>query len=113
MVRNVRRTCATIAIVGLLLQSAVGASSIVRGRLFRVTPQGQSYPAGGIAVSVNHPQYGRSSYSYAGGDGMYYLYNIPAGAFVLEVWVSSGQAMTFQIQVYEQPYTDIAPIRVP
>jgi hypothetical protein len=110
---SARRSLAAIAIMGLLLQSTVDGSSIVRGRLFRVTPQGQSYPASGIAVSVSHPKYKRSSYVYSGADGMFYLYNIPAGAFTLEVWTSKGQAMTFKIQVYEREYTDLAPIRLP
>jgi hypothetical protein len=78
-----------------------------------VTPQGQSYPAGGLAVSVTNPQHGRSSLVYSGADGMFYLYNIPAGAFTLEVWTAKNQALRFPIQVYEKAYTDINPIKVP
>jgi hypothetical protein len=113
MSRGGRHALAVAFFVGLLLQSAVGGSSIVRGRLFRVTPQGQSYPAGGLAVSVTNPQHGRSSLVYSGADGMFYLYNIPAGAFTLEVWTAKNQALRFPIQVYEKAYTDINPIKVP
>ena len=113
MSRSRRSALSIVFFVGLLLQSAVAGSSIVRGKLLRVTPQGQSYPAGGIGVSVTNTQHGRSSMVYSGADGMFYLYNIPAGAFTLEVWTAKNQALRFPIQVYERPYTDINPIRVP
>src|SRR5262245_43359987 len=111
--RSLIRRLACIAIAALFIESAVGASSIVRGRVIRVTRPNQSYPASGIPVSVFSPQRGRSTFAYSGADGMYYLYNIPSGAFTLEVWVSKSDPMTFPIQVYDQPYTDIAPIQVP
>ena len=113
MSRSRRSALSIVFFVGLLLQSAVAGSSIVRGKLFRVTPQGQSYPAGGIGVSVTNTQHGRSSMVYSGADGMFYLYNIPAGSFTLEVWTGKNQALRYPIQVYEKPYTDINPIRVP
>ena len=113
MSRSGRRALSIVFFVALLLQSAVAGSSIVRGKLFRVTPQGQSYPAGGLAVSVTNQKYGRSSMVYTGADGMFYLYNIPSGAFTLEVWTAKNQALRFPIQVHEKPYTDINPIKVP
>ena len=101
-----------VLFLALLAQPSVAGTSIVRGRLFRVVPNGQSFPAQGIAVTVVNPQLGRSNASYSGPDGMYYLYNIPPGFYTLEIW-SSNPPMVFQIQVYDQPYTDIAPIQVP
>ena len=44
---------------------------------------------------------------------MYYLYNIPAGDFTLEVWVSEQNPLLKQISVGAQAYTDIQPIQVP
>jgi hypothetical protein len=113
MSRSGRRALSIVFFVGLLLQSTLAGSSIVRGKLFRMTPQGQSYPASGLGVSVTNQKYGRSSMVYTGADGMFYLYNIPAGAFTLEVWTAKNQALRFPIQVYERPYTDINPIKVP
>jgi hypothetical protein len=113
MIRNGRCVVCILFLVGFLWQSPVGGSSVVRGRLFRVTPQGQSYAAGGLAVSVTNTKYGRSSMVYSGADGMFYLYNIPAGQFTLEVWTAKNQALRFPINVYERPYTDINPIKVP
>ncbi len=84
-----------------------------RGELGRVTPQGQ-IPAPGIPVTVYRADIGRSGVAYSGADGMYYLFNIPPGPFVLEIWVHpNSPPMTFKIQVYNQPFTDIGPIRVP
>lgn len=103
-----------IALVVLLVAHAsAGAGSTVRGRLYRVDSQGRQSPASGIAVSVNHPKHGRSSYVYSGADGMYHLYNIPPDTFTLEVWVSRKNPLAFRITVRDQEYTDIAPIRLP
>ena len=99
-------------LLAVLAQPVFAASSTVRGRLTRVAPNGQSFPAQGIAVTVYNPQLGRSSPAYSGPDGMYYLYNIPTGSYTLEVWASNSPLL-FQIQVYPQPYTDIARIAVP
>jgi hypothetical protein len=113
MTRRRRSAFLTSLLLSLLLFAApsTSAASIVRGRLFRVV-SGQTYPAQGIGVTVFNPQLGRSTPSYSGPDGMYYLYNIPPGSYNLAVW-TSDPPMVFQIQVGTQPYTDIAPIQVP
>jgi hypothetical protein len=113
MSRSGRRALFIVVFVSVLAQSALAGGSTVRGKLFRMTPQGQSYPAGGLGVSVTNQKYGRSSMVYTGADGMFYLYNIPPGAFTLEVWTGKNQALQFPIQVHEKPYTDISPIKVP
>lgn len=87
----------------------------VRGLLLRQGPRG-SYPAAGIAVTVYAQQIGRSHPGYSGSDGMFYLYNIPAGWYYLEIWVhgSGNPPLVFQILVNDQqPFTDVAPVTVP
>ena len=113
--RNIHRSRFPILLTLLLAslaQSSNAGTSLVRGRLVRIAPNGQTFPAQGISVTVTNAQSGRSNPSYSGPDGMYYLYNIPPGSYTLEVWISNSP-MNFQIQVLNQPYTDIAPIRVP
>jgi hypothetical protein len=106
---------AVLVAATLLSTASISATSIVRGQVVRVGPQGQSFPAAGIAVRVFNSQRGPSGFTYTGNDGMYYLYNIPPGDYALEVWLSPdpGNRLVFNIRVYDQAYTDIAPIRVP
>lgn len=115
MVITIVRMLAVLVAAMLLSTASVSATSIVRGQLVRVGPQGQSFPAAGIAVRVVNSQRGPSGFTYTGNDGMYYLYNVPAGNYSLEIWMSTdpGNRLVFNIRVYDQPYTDIAPIRVP
>jgi len=86
-------------------------AALIRGRLVRIAPNGQSFPAAGIAVTVFNEQLGRTSPSTTDGAGMYYLNNIPAGGYNLEVWVSNPPRV-YSIQVGD-PVTDIPPIAVP
>lgn len=91
-----------------------GGRSTVRGQLYRVDQRGQRYPAPGIPVRLNHPQYGPSQHVYTDNAGMYYLQGIAAGVYTLEVLLSKDHVLRFQIQVYgDRPFTDIAPIPVP
>ena len=55
----------------------------------------------------------RSHPASTGQDGMYYLYNVPAGAYYLEIWINgmNNRPLYYQIKVFE-PYTDIPPIVV-
>ena len=71
-----------------------------------------SSPISGVRVNVVS-QAGASGPSYSGPDGMYYLYNIPPGHYTLQVWDKPDQPpLQFAIEVYRQPWTDIAPIQV-
>ena len=91
--------------------SAQGAT--VRGRLDRRDGYGRLYPASYVSVTLNNPKIGRSSPAYTGADGMYYLYNVPPGDYQLEVWAYPGKPpLTFNIRVYDRPYTDINPILI-
>src|ERR1700732_4834759 len=75
----------------------------VRGQLIR-----NGFPAAGMPVRLLSTTWGPSAYTYSGGDGMYYLYNIPQGPYLVEVL---GQARA-SINVFP-PYTDIPRIVVP
>lgn len=91
------------------------AAATIRGRLDRVAPNGYRYPASAVAVTAQSPYVGRSNPAFSAQDGMYYLYNVPAGYYTLEVWWSRDPRVppaVYQIQVVE-PLTDLAPIVVP
>lgn len=93
----------------------VRGGSTIRGRLVRIAPNGQQYPAPRIGVRVYQPNLGPSAFSYTGDDGMYYIPGIPPGQYQLQVWITSKieNALLFAINVLPQQFTDIAPIRVP
>jgi|RhiMethySRZTD1v2_1073278.scaffolds.fasta_scaffold27526_3 hypothetical protein len=98
--------------VVMAAESSVGN---VRGLLLRRGPNG-NHPVAGIAVTVYAQHMGRSRAVYSGSDGMYYLYNIPGGAYYLEVWAHGygNPPIVFQIFVNDrQQFTDIAPVTVP
>lgn len=98
-----------------VLAAAESAAGNVRGLLLRRGPQG-NYPAEGIAVTVYAQQMGRSRPGFSGSDGMYYLYNVPAGPYYLEVWAHGfgNPPIVFQIFVDDRrQFTDVAPLTVP
>ena len=86
----------------------------VRGRVVRRGPQGD-YPVGGVAIRVRQGANGGwSGTVYTGQDGMYYLYKIPPGQFTLFVYPRPNTPpLTFAVQVSNQPWTDLAPVRLP
>jgi len=94
-----------IALLGSLPAAALAAT--VRGRLIR----GKA-AAAGIAVTVISPQKVRTPASYSGPDGMYYIPNVRAGSYTLEVWANRNRPLTFPLQVRE-PRTDVNPVNVP
>jgi hypothetical protein len=82
-------------------------AATVRGRLLR-----GKVGAAGIAVTLVNPQKVSTSPVYSGSDGMYYIPNVRAGSYVLEVWGNANKVTsTFNIQVKE-PETDVNPIYV-
>jgi hypothetical protein len=84
------------------------AAATVRGKLL----QGNS-PASGIQVTVLNQQKVRTSPVYSGANGMYYIPNVKAGSYTLEVWTTSRKSpLVFPIQVKE-PESDINPIKLP
>lgn len=104
-------TCA----VFMAVTTGFASAATVRGRLDRVSPNGARYAATGVAVTIYDQSMGRTTPAYAGSDGFYYLYNIPAGSHYLEVWTSRDPNVpptVYPINVAE-PLTDIPPIVVP
>lgn len=95
----------------LLVQSTQCFSATVRGRL---VCNGGNLPATGVAVTVFSQQFGRSSAFFTGGDGMYY-FTVPAGQYVLEVWLSKqSPAPTNTYPVFiNDPMTDFPPVYLP
>lgn len=83
----------------------------VRGRLLRWTPYG-SYPASYVAVTLFSPRMGRSAPAYSTPEGFYFLYNVPPGQYVLEVWAYQVPSTNHVVVSPNQPLTDIAPITI-
>jgi hypothetical protein len=94
-----------LAILSSLPAAALAAT--VRGKLIR----GRA-PAAGIAVTVMSAQKVRTAAAYSGADGMYYIPNVRAGNYTLEVWANRNRPLTFPLQVRE-PRTDVNPVNVP
>jgi hypothetical protein len=102
-----------LSLVVFIATASVYAGT-VRGRLDRRDAYGRVYPAAYVVVTLYNQQIGRSSPVYSGNDGMYYLYNVPPGPYLLEIWIYPNQEpLRYGIQVYDQPLTDIAPILLP
>jgi hypothetical protein len=98
----------TIALLSAVVCACqVASAATVRGKLLR----GKGV-ASGIAVTVLNPKKVRTTPAYSGANGMYYIPNVKAGSYTLEVWVKPNKPLTFPIQVKE-PESDINPIQVP
>jgi hypothetical protein len=100
----------------LILLAAAQAFGVatLRGQLNRKLPNGTQTPAAGITVTVLSQAKVRSARAISQQNGMFYLNNLPAGSYSLEVWVkgTANPPIVYPIQVKE-PYTDIPPIILP
>ena len=86
----------------------VGQAATVRGKLLR-----GNGVASGVKVTVLNAQKVSSQPAYSGSDGMYYIPNVKAGSYTLEVWATPKKApLTIHIQVKE-PETDVNPMKLP
>ena len=92
----------------LLLSGLVNAAA-VHGQLVYAN---NNAPASYVAVRLNAPGKAVSEFAYSGGDGKYYLRNIPAGAYQLEVW-RGGKAVIAVAVTVQEPNTDLAVTRLP
>jgi len=100
-----------IFFAALFLFSSAANAEGVRGRLDGLGPYGP-YPVTGVPVTVSSPL-GRSSPAYSDYQGMYYIYNLTPGPYLLEIWLGGPEPMSFDVVVYpNQAMTDLAPIRV-
>jgi len=95
--------------VVLLLTMEVFAAGTVRGKLYR-DANGRTHPAAGVSVRLRDAQ-GSTRTASSSSDGFFYFYNIPSGAYTLDVLGPGPQS--YSIRVEERDYTDIAPIQVP
>lgn len=96
----------------LALGFAIEASAqTIRGRLMRATPYGP-YPAAYVAVTVYAPHMGRSAPAYSSPEGFYFLYNVPPGQYVLEVWTSNIPVTANLFVAHNRPWVDVAPITI-
>jgi hypothetical protein len=93
---------------------------LVRGRLQRTYQNGQWFPAPGLGVTLRSPTGVRSSLTYSGSDGMFYLSNVRAGDYVLEIWLPRSTQPFRQVNVSVQyhstaanPLCDLAPVNLP
>jgi hypothetical protein len=98
----------TLAMV-LALPTPSYAAANLRGRIVRAGASGE-YPVAGVLVRVFRQDAGWSQPSSSGQDGMYYLYNIPTGP--AKVCIGSSGSPCFDIEVPQQGWFDIAPIRL-
>jgi hypothetical protein len=81
------------------------------------TLQGQLVYASGapsayVALRLNSNSRGPSEFVYSGGDGRFYLKNIPAGNYTLAVWLGKKVATSVSVRVAE-PTTTLPAIRLP
>ena len=74
---------ALLAVMGLVSLDAAGAT--LRGHVQRQTSYG-IVAAGYVKVTLRTVSGGRSSPAYTDPQGNYFIYNVPAGSYVLEVW---------------------------
>jgi hypothetical protein len=98
----------TMFLLLTLFANAWAFGSTVRGKLQR---QG-GRPAVNVKVTIRNSNAERLPAVYTDTGGLYYFYNVPAGKYEIEIWIS-GQPMVFTIGVSNDQYTDIAPITIP
>lgn len=108
MMHGEKRICLLLTCAALAFASVAAHAASVRGQL--VHKNGQ--PVAGITVTISDHKNYRSTPAQVGKDGMYYLYNIPAGQYYLEVWVNPKTPQMYQVTVTE-PNTDMPRVTVP
>ena len=94
------------AIVFLLFVSVV-AEATVRGQIVR-RDTGQPYP--GVTVTL-HAGNVSSVPAYTDANGRFYLQNVPAGTYTMEVR-SKRRTITLPVRVTAAPYTDAPTVTV-
>jgi hypothetical protein len=83
----------------------------VIGNLFR---QSGSCPAAGIMVTLCSPVLGRSYPVYSDRSGSFALFNIPPGAYTLEVWLGPAQpAIRMAVVVAAGAQSRVGPLALP
>lgn len=98
-------------VLAIIMVTSTASAQTVRGRIDRMMPNGPQYPAGYVAVTLFSTQMGRSAAAYTTPDGFYFLYNVPPGKYILEVWAYQ-RPLIYEVMVFNQPLTDIPPITI-
>lgn len=96
-----------LALCVLIFDQSTSFAAMVRGRLQR-----GMYPAPFVTVTLLSQNLGRSAPAVTSPDGMYYFYNVPAGPYILELWLGGPSPATYPIPQVREPYTDILPIQI-
>jgi len=91
----------------VLLASAANAAT-VHGQLVYAS---NNAPAPYVGVRLNAPSRGASEFAYSGSDGKYYIRNVPAGEYQLEVWCGGKLVVAIAVTVQE-PVAELAATRV-
>ena len=88
--------------------AVVANGATVQGQLVYASGRPSAY----VAVRLNSTGRGPSQFAYSGGDGRFYLKNVPTGDYKLEVWQGSKVVTSLPVRVQE-PTTILPPIRLP
>ena len=99
-----RRALAVLA----FFAAVVANGATVQGQLVYASGRPSAY----VAVRLNSTGRGPSQFAYSGGDGRFYLKNVPTGDYKLEVWQGSKVVTSLPVRVQE-PTTTLVPIRLP
>ena len=91
----------------ILLLAAVAAQATVRGKVVR-GDTGQPYP--GVVVTLKAGNVS-SVPAFTDANGNFYLQNVPAGAYTMEVR-SKRKTITMPVHVTGAPYTDVPQVTV-
>jgi hypothetical protein len=99
-----RRIASTIVV---LLLAAVAAQATVRGEVVRSDTH---QPYQGVVVTLKAGKVS-SVPAYTDANGRFYLQNVPAGTYTLEVR-SKRKTITLPVRVTTAPYTDVPKVMV-
>ncbi|HKR01399.1 MAG TPA: hypothetical protein VJT09_12050 [Pyrinomonadaceae bacterium] len=90
-----------------------GPISTIRGKLVR-RGKGRTRPASYVGVTVaTTDRKTRSVPVYTDAEGMYYI-DVPPGQYILEIWGGQKQViLSYNIDVPDVQYFDVAPITIP
>jgi hypothetical protein len=99
-----RRALAVLA----FFAPVVANGATVQGQLVNASGKPSAY----VAVRLTSNGKGPSEFAYSGGDGRFYLKNVPAGDYQLEVWQGSKVVTSLPVRVQE-PTTTLPPILLP
>lgn len=88
--------------------SAMARAASVQGQLVFAN----NSPATYVAVRLNAPGKGASEFAYTGRDGKYYMRNVPAGQYQLEIWRGGKMVLSIPVAVQE-PAANLATARLP